>query len=465
MMLPVQGTEERGTQGDLGNGSPVAADGPLSLECQAFLDTVQDLQLVSHAALKRFLEEKGERPAEYATPAALGTALVEAKLLTAYQANRVLSGTLHGLALGNYRVLERLGAGGMGIVFLAEHALLKRRAAVKVLRVDEDCPPALLERFYAEARVQADLHHPHIVLAYDAGEVPAPGPGMPHLLYLAMELVTGGDLEQFVLDNGPRPVEQACDWIRQAACGLQEAHDHHLIHRDIKPSNLLLTARGQVKLVDFGLVRQFCGSLTDPRALIGSVEFMSPEQSHDPSAVGAAADIYGLGATLFWLLTGQAPYPAQRVVSKAVRALQQEPPRPLRSLRPDSPAELEALLERLLARNPAARPALPLTIMNELTPFALGGAPQTVQAVPEGGAGTLAEAAPRGVSRQVLIVDDQPAIRALSRASVEGLGCACAEVNDGEAALDLLYHHAFDLVLSCEELDYLAPLPGRKSAA
>src|SRR5256884_8159428 len=119
-----------------------------------------------------------------------------------------------------------------------------------------------------------------------------------------MELVPGGDLERYVAEQGPRPVGQACEWVRQAASGLQEAHDRHLVHRDVKPSNLLLDEQGRVKLVDFGLVRQFSSRLTDPRVLLGSVEFMAPEQSHDPSGVGPAADVYGLGATLFWLPTG-----------------------------------------------------------------------------------------------------------------------------------------------------------------
>src|SRR5262249_25863977 len=147
------------------------------------------------------------------------------------------------------------------------------------------------------------------------------------------------------------------------------AHDRHLVHRDIKPTNLLLTKAGRVKLADFGLARQFCSKLTDPRCLLGSLEFMAPEQSLDPSAVGRGADIYGLGATLFCLLTGEAPYPFNRNVGGALRALQHEQPRRLRKLRPDAPEELEALLDRMLDRNPSRRPAMPLLVMNDLMPF------------------------------------------------------------------------------------------------
>src|SRR5205085_6044987 len=146
----------------------------------------------------------------------------------------------------------------------------------------------------------------------------------------------------------------------------------HLIHRDVKPSNLLRTEQGQVKLVDFGLVRQFASQLTDHRSLVGSIEFMAPEQSHDPASVTGAADIYGLGATLFWLLTGEPPYPLTRQLSAALRSLQYEPPRPLRSLRPDAPAGLQELIAWMLDRDPKRRPASPLSVMNALAPFALG---------------------------------------------------------------------------------------------
>src|SRR5437868_5983785 len=212
----------------------------------------------------------------------------------------------------------------------------------------------------------ADLHHPNIVLAYDAGHLAGAGPNMPTMLYFVMELISGGDLEQYVIDHGPLSIPQACEWIRQAACGLQEAHDRHLIHRDLKPSNLLLSDQGQIKLVDFGLARQFCSRLTDPRALLGTLEYMAPEQSFDPSAVEAPADIYGLGATLFGLLTGEPPYPAVRSVAEALRLLQHGEPRRLRTLRPDAPPEPDALIDQMLQRDACKRPALPITIMNVL---------------------------------------------------------------------------------------------------
>ena len=261
-------------------------------------------------------------------------ALVQAGLLTEYQLDRVLVGTTHGLVFGNHRVLNRLGSGSMGVIFLAEHMLMKRQVAVKVVPVDEDCLPSVLERFYSEVRVLADLHHPNIVSAIDAGKLPPASKGMPALLYLVMELVRGGDLEEHIELQGPVEIPQACEWIRQAACGLQEAHDRHLIHRDVKPSNLLLDEQNQVKLVDFGLVRQFCSQLTDHRSLLGTPDFMAPEQAGDPSTVDGRADIYGLGATLFWLLTGQMPFKRARSVAEALQMLQSGKPRHLREVAP-----------------------------------------------------------------------------------------------------------------------------------
>jgi response regulator RpfG family c-di-GMP phosphodiesterase len=341
----------------------------------------------------------------------------------------------------------------MGVVFLAEHSLLRRRVAIKVLPVDDNLPSAILERFYAEMRVLADLHHPNIVMAFDAGKLPGPSPNAPELHYLVMELVPGGDLEQYVVEHGPVPITQACDWIRQAACGLQEAHDHHLIHRDIKPSNLLLSSMRQVKLVDFGLARQFCSQLTDPRALLGSIEFMAPEQSFDPSSVGGQADIYGLGATLFWLLTGHTPYPQERSVARALKALQSERPRRLRSLMPEAPLELDSLINRMLDRDPTQRPALPVTVMNALGRFAAPAAPpwEVCQLEPSSGPvpSSVPNVNPASLHQgwRVLIADADPALREACRSSLEPIGCQCSEVSEGKAVVDAVRKNPCDLLL------------------
>ena len=337
---------------------------------RAFFDELLQLQLLPLASAECFLEQCRGQLATYDSAASLGKALIEHGVLTQYQLDRVMSGTSHGLVLGNHRVLDRLKAGGMGVVFRAEHLFMKRQVAVKVLPVDDDCPTMLLSRFFSEMTVLAELRHPNIVMAYDAGRVPSQGPGQPSLLYLAMEFVDGCDLESYVLENGRVSIEQACEWISQAAYGLQEAHDHRLIHRDIKPSNLLLSAEGQVKIADFGLVQQFNNRLTERGAILGTIEFMAPEQSQDASSVGTAADIYGLGACLFWLLTGQAPYPVVRSMSQALHNLQRTPARLLRILRPDAPPELENLVQAMLDRSPSRRPAEALTVRRALATFA-----------------------------------------------------------------------------------------------
>jgi response regulator RpfG family c-di-GMP phosphodiesterase len=443
---PSQGPElaclrENARRDDSSSGGPLRPTTNLEPQAPArgLLDRLLGLSLVESASVYRILSERGERIDDFDSDERFGEALVQAGLLTHYQLGRVMAGSTHGLVLGNYRVLERLGAGGMGIVFLAEHRLMKRRVAVKVLPVDDDCPPALRERFYSEMRVQAELNHANVVLALEAGEVTPPGPDMPTLVYLVMELVDGGDLEDYVLSNGPCAVAEACDYVRQAACGLQAAHDRHLVHRDVKPSNVLRTPGGRIKLVDFGLVRRFCSRLTDPRALLGSVEFMPPEQSHDPSAVGKEADVYGLGATFFWLLTGEPPYPFQPHVGKALRLLQEGPPRRARSLRPEVPPELDELVAQMLDRDPARRPASPLAVMNSLAPFLFG------EAAPE----VVAPSAPgKGLpTRRALIVDDEAVVRHLHRLILRPLGCATVEVGDGASALAAAAAEPFDLVL------------------
>jgi response regulator RpfG family c-di-GMP phosphodiesterase/serine/threonine protein kinase len=438
-----------------GSGPPPQEFAGLPEPGRNFLTELLRLQLLGGTAAGIFLREAADLVPEFDDPTVVGKALVQSGHLTPYQFERIMAGTTHGLVLGNHRVLDRLGAGSMGVVFLAEHLLLKRRVAVKVLPVDDGLPPAILERFYAEMRVLADLHHPNIVMAFDAGRLPPQGPTLPALHYLVMELVGGGDLEQHVVEHGPVPVPQACEWTRQAACGLQAAHDQHLIHRDLKPSNLLLTKDNQVKLVDFGLVRQLSNQMkTDPRALLGSIEFMSPEQSLDPSGVGGPADIYGLGATLFWVLTGQTPYPPERSVAKALRALQQDRPRRVRDFLPDVPPELDSFINRMLDRDPAQRPQLPVAVMNALARFAAPAAPpweifdpESPPAATPGPTGPTLTALLTDQGWRVLIVDDDAAVRQAARAALEPLGCVCGEAPDGESAQTAAENEPYDLVL------------------
>jgi serine/threonine protein kinase len=348
------------------NSHPTLAQ--LPAQVQVFLRQVIESQLYDQPALLDILQ-KLPNLRELNTPDKMGQALVNAGYLTEFQSQRLMSGNTQGLVLGNYRILNRLGGGTVGTVFVGEHRLLRRKVAIKVLHVDENFPPQVLERFQVEMRLLAGLQHPHIVTAYDAGVVNSSEVGMPSIHYLVMELIDGGDLEQYVYDHGVLSIEQGCEYIRQAAAGLQAAHDAHLIHRDLKPSNLLLTRDGQIKLVDFGLARQFTSNLTERSSLLGSVEFMAPEQSIDPTSVGSHSDIYGLGATLFWLISGQTPFPQSDNMVEVLRWLQTGRPRRLSDFIEDVPAELDEFVDRMLARDPEQRPQSALTVMKELARF------------------------------------------------------------------------------------------------
>ena len=335
---------------------------------RALLQELIELPLVELTAVKDFLARSADKLSGLTSRDRTAAALAHAGLLTEYQRERVVGGNTAGLVFGGYRILDRLGGGSASVVFLGEHVLLQRRVAIKVLAVDETIPPELLKRFRSEMQALASLDHPHVVTAFDAGTCTATGTAQSALHYLVLELVTGGDLEHFIYDHGPQPVARASEWGRQTAAGLQAAHNRHLIHRDLKPSNLLLTTDRRIKIVDFGLARRLSSSLTRTKTLLGSLDFMAPEQCLDPTSVGPAADVFGLGASLFWILTGQLPLPRQPSLSEMMTALTTSQPRRVRNFRPDVPRELDALIDRMLARDPAQRPSA-LEAMTELAAF------------------------------------------------------------------------------------------------
>jgi len=241
-----------------------------------FLSRILESKLLNEEELGEFIFKNG--PFAETSRAALIETMVHQGLLTEYQLSRLLAGQTFGLILGNYRIVERIGAGGMGVVYKAEHVHMKRVVAIKVLVTQEDRHSVFLQRFYSEMQATAVLSHPNIVLAFDAGEIAVPGSQEEVLRYLVMEYVPGHDLEQYVLQHGPLPVSQACEYIRQAASGLQHAYEHGLVHRDIKPSNLLLTPQSQVKILDFGLARLCRRRHTEAHTMLGSVDYMAPEQ-------------------------------------------------------------------------------------------------------------------------------------------------------------------------------------------
>ena len=298
-----------------------------------------------------------------------------------------------------YRLQELLGAGGMGTVYKAEHLLLERSVALKVISRSLTDRPAAVERFRREARLAARLSHPNIVTAHDAEQA-----GDTH--FLVMEFVAGVNLAQLVQEQGPLPVDRACDYAAQAARGLEHARQHGMVHRDIKPHNLMLTPDGRVKILDFGLARfasevgadaipsgaggaSTSAGATSAGLVLGTADYIAPEQADDPRAADIRSDLYSLGCTLFFLLTGQVPFPAASVLDK-LAAHRGQQPRPLTDFRPDIPAALEQVLGRLTAKEPAHRYQTPAEAAEALAAFTAAPAPPARRVRPRRAAGLLA---------------------------------------------------------------------------
>jgi response regulator RpfG family c-di-GMP phosphodiesterase/serine/threonine protein kinase len=383
--------------------------------------------------------------------------LVRHGLLNHYQSTRIQAGSTFGMILGNYRVLDRLGAGGMGVVFRAEHIRLRRQVAIKVLPMDPDQPSNLLVRFYSEVRAIAQLVHPNIVAAIDAGELASMKYNGPTLHYLVMEYVPGQDLEEYVLDRGPLPIAEACDIARQVADALAEANKQGIVHRDIKPSNILVTPEGLAKLLDFGLTRSMSNRLTEPGSLLGTIDFMAPEQIQDASTVDIRADLYGLGGTLYWCLTGQLPFPPQKnLAEELARRLTQPPPSPS-ALRSEIPRELDGLVRRMMAIRPDDRFATPEALRHALLPWITNGRHQLIAQPEQLSMQTLSTNAPNRLAAAtqsiperpplVLVVDDEPGPREISCRVLRAADIECDEATGGLAALEAIHAKGYDLVL------------------
>jgi serine/threonine protein kinase len=270
-----------------------------------------------------------------------------------------------------YRVLGVVGAGGMGVVYKAVHRLMDRVVALKVIHRRLTDRPGLVARFRREVRAAARLTHPNIATAYDADRA-----GDTH--FLVMEYVAGTSLDREVQRRGPLPVREACHYARQAALGLQHAHERGMVHRDVKPANLLLTPAGQVKVLDFGLAHVADGhDLTatplPSGTVLGTPDYVAPEQARDPARADVRADVYGLGCTLYHLLTGRPPFPGGTPLQKLLAHQECRPP-VLTAARPDVPGALAAVVERMLAKDPARRHPTPAAVAADLARF-LGPAP------------------------------------------------------------------------------------------
>ncbi len=290
-----------------------------------------------------------------------------------------------------YRVVAAIGSGGMGTVYRAEHRLMDRPVALKVIRGDLLGNEALVERFRREVKSAARLvSHPNIVAAYDAEQA-----GETHML--VMEFVEGTDLARLVDRRGPLPVGEACEYVRQAALGLQHAFEDGMVHRDIKPQNLMRTNRGQIKILDFGLARFASevgtdAGMTAEGMVLGSADYIAPEQIDDPHAADIRADIYSLGCTLYFLLAGRPPFPDRSLIQKLM-AHREKTARPLAEIRGDVPPGLARAVGRMMARDPSRRFQSPDDVARALAPFADSQAARTAESASDG-ARTLPAASP-----------------------------------------------------------------------
>jgi WD40 repeat protein/tRNA A-37 threonylcarbamoyl transferase component Bud32 len=301
-------------------------------------------------------------------PVACADALVDAALLTPFQAKQLLSGRPRGLVLGPYRILRPLGKGGMGVVYLADHAALARKVALKVLIEEQSREKLALERFFREARSAAALDHPNIVRLHDIAR-------NNDTHYLVMEYVEGTDLQALLEQTGTLHAAQAAGYIAQAAAGLQHAHDRGFIHRDIKPANLIIARTGVVKVLDMGLAR----SVTNPKdaltgqldedAITGTADFLSPEQALNVR-LDKRTDIYSLGGTFYTLLTGRTPY--EGTTAQKLAQHQTAAPPDVRAIRLDVPPELAAVVARMMAKRPDERYQTAREVLAALAPWAPG---------------------------------------------------------------------------------------------
>ncbi|MFP6671002.1 MAG: serine/threonine-protein kinase [Pirellulaceae bacterium] len=316
----------------------------------------------AQAALEKQAKLAGDDPASFADRNLIAY-LTDQKLISQYQADQLATGRTK-FTLGPYVITDWIGQGGMGQVFKAVHEVMGRESAVKVLPLTKSTPYAI-ENFQHEIRTQAQLDHPNLVRAYDAGH-----DGNVH--YLVTEYVPGTDLRILVRSQGHLSMPQAASIIVQAARGLDYAHQRGLIHRDVKPGNILVTPEGIAKVSDLGLSGfiQRDDDNPDPRAgkIVGTADYLSPEQIHSPNEVTAKADIYSLGCTLYYAVTGKVPFPGGNTREKAHRHVHQNPWHPRRFNAELSEDFVETIAD-MMEKTPETRIQTADEVANRLEPW------------------------------------------------------------------------------------------------
>jgi serine/threonine protein kinase len=332
--------------------APATADDLLCL-----LDKSRLLETVDLAG---YLRQRSQSAPVPEGPRELADELVSDGLLTRFQADNLLQGKWMRYFIGPYKVLEALGVGSCGIVYLCEHERLRRRVAIKILQGDKARDRKSLERFNREARAAASLDHRNIVRAFDVGQE-------DRFHYLVMEYVDGQSLRQIVKNDGPVSATLAADYLRQAALGLGHAHEAGLVHRDIKPSNLMVDRSGVVKILDLGLARFFEdeNEILTQGAVLGNADYIAPEQAVDSHTVDIRADIYSLGATFHYCLTGSRP------VRPGLEFLRRPGRSPVKGAeRTDVPEEMWRVLKKMMAARPDDRYQTPSEVVEAIAPWA-----------------------------------------------------------------------------------------------
>ncbi|CAN5506647.1 serine/threonine-protein kinase [soil metagenome] len=327
-----------------------------------FLRVLQLSTLIEAERLKAFTSDP-EFPAD---ANAAAEKLVQSGELTRFQAKQLLAGKHRGFVLGPYKILDQIGKGGMGTVYLGEHTAMNKKLAIKVLARELSSDKSAIDRFQREARAASALTHQNIVRVHHVGQT-------GENRYLVMEYVNGATLEQILDRKGPFTVSQAVRIAMQAAAGLHHAHEKGFVHRDIKPENLMLTKEGAVKILDMGLTKStsqednLTGTL-NPTLILGTIDYLSPEQAMQ-GPLDARSDIYSLGATLFTLITGHSPYegvpPRQKLMQHQVGAVPN-----LTEFNTEVPKELAAIVSKMMAKKPADRQTSMADMVEMLKPFA-----------------------------------------------------------------------------------------------
>jgi serine/threonine protein kinase len=324
------------------------------------LDFIRKSGVLAPAALDQFLETHGPLPDDAKEAARV---FLQHRTLTAFQLKLLMAGRYRGFRLGSYLLLDQIGQGGMGAVYLAEHETLRRKAAIKVL------PPGgnklTIERFLREARSAAALDHPNIVRLHEAGRE-------GEIYYLAMEYVDGITLDKFVGEKGPIPAGRAVEFMAQAAAGLQHAYEKGFIHRDIKPGNLILTRDGTIKILDMGLARSteqndHLTEMLDSGAVVGTADYISPEQAMNHPDIDIRTDIYSLGATFYAIVAGRPPFEGPTASKLLQHQLKDAPS--LTNLDKTFPAKLSAVIARMMAKKPEQRYQTPAELIEAFEPW------------------------------------------------------------------------------------------------